>query len=141
MDIDVSKVKDVYEKKVEAITDKRLTEFMRMKFVDNVELKRMFEANDEKFVDFCVDFSSRLEQGKVLSTTYAAVVSVIAKKLGKTYKAYAGFCIPKSSPAYNTIDKGSILIVNHVYITVDGKDYEYLNGATSDIEHVNVVEI
>lgn len=114
-------------------------------------LRAGFESNSPDFKKFCYVYASTLMPGRVSCCTYAAVVACIAKHFGVPYKAYAGFCLQKSSARYAK-DKGDWeakkatgaehpFFATHVYTEVNGVAYEYFNGETSGIDHLDVVEI
>lgn len=114
-------------------------------------LKSGLQSNSKEFRQFCFVYASTLMPGHVSCTTYAAVVAQIAQHFGVPYKAYAGFCLRKSSPRYNK-DKGDWdakkaqgeehpFFATHVYLEVNGKSFEYYDGDTSGVEHLDVVEI
>lgn len=114
-------------------------------------LKSGLESNSKEFRQFCFIYASTLMPGRVSCTTYAAVVAVVAQHFGKPYKAYSGFCLRKSSPRYIRDKKDweakkasgeeHPFFATHVYLEVGGKDYEYYDGDTAGVEHLDVVEI
>jgi hypothetical protein len=90
--------------------------------------------------------------GRVSCTTYAAVVASVADAVGVAYDAKAGFCLQKSSPKYekNLADfkkqkaessDEHPFFATHVYLLINGEEYEYYNGDTSNVDHIDVVSI
>jgi hypothetical protein len=90
--------------------------------------------------------------GKVSCTTYAAVIAAIAEVYGISYVTKAGFCLQKSSSQYeknlkdykakkSSSNDPHPFFATHVYVEIDGKSYEYYNGDTSNIDHLDVITI
>lgn len=114
-------------------------------------LKSGLENNNTGFQKFCYAYANNLIVGRLSCCTYAAVVAAVAKELGVPYQTFAGFCLQKSSPRYNK-DKTDWeakraegvehpFFATHVYTTVNGIDFEYYNGETSNVDHLDVVPI
>lgn len=115
-------------------------------------LKEGLLANSEDFRIFCYKFAKTLMPGRVSCTTYAAVVAVIAEKFGVAYTPYVGYCLQINSPKYESDKAGFYerrestgdehpITVSHVFVRIEDKYYEYLNGDTSNIDHIDYVEI
>lgn len=114
-------------------------------------LQSGLQTNSEEFRRFCYAYSSTLMPGRVSCCTYAAVVASVAKKLGVPYKAYAGFCLQKNSARYEkdladweakkAQGEEHPFFATHAYVEIDGVPYEYFNGDTTDISHLDVVQI
>ena len=115
------------------------------------DLKESLLSNSKEFRDFAYDIARSVMPGRVSCTTYAAVISYIADLVGVDVKAFAGFCLPKSHPKYetelsffNTKKTEGVehpLMATHVYVEINGNSYEYYNGDTSNIAHIDCVEI
>ena len=152
----------LFETGVKQYTEKfnKLVNDISMKSIESVAkshgfpaetLKTGLDSNSHDFRKFCYAYASTLMPGRVSCCTYAAVVACIARHFGVPYKAYAGFCLQKSSPRYER-DKGDWeakkatgvehpFFATHVYLEVNGVDFEYYNGDTSNIDHLDVVQI
>ena len=111
-------------------------------------LKEEMLSNSKEFKDFAYLIANQ-RPGSVTQIGYACTVASIADKYNIPYKRYAGTCITKTSPKYDELvdqfnrgkaeGKEHPLIATHVYITINGKTYEYFIGF-DDIEHLDVVE-
>lgn len=114
-------------------------------------LKSGLETNSKEFRQFCYIYASTVMPGRVSCTTYAAVVAIIAQHFGVAFKVYAGFCLRKSSPRYirdkkdweakKAAGEEHPFFATHVYCEANGNAYEYYDGDTSGVEHLDVVEI
>lgn len=149
-DANVKHYKEKYHNMIDNISRKSLDAYIKSSGVTDEFFKAGFEENSEQFRQFVLTFAKTLMPGHVSCTTYAAVVSVIAEKYGVAYQGYAGFCLPKSHPRYEVElgdfnkRKGSDqhpALANHVYTEIDGKIYEFFNGNTSDIDHIDCITI
>lgn len=149
-DANVKHYKEKYHSMIKDIPRKSLDTYIKGLGITDESFKAGFEENSEEFRNFVYNFAKTLMPGRVSCTTYAAVVSVIADKYGVAYQGYAGFCLPKTNPRYEAeladFNKRRDLDVhpafaNHVYTEIDGKIYEFFNGATSDIDHIDCVTI
>lgn len=106
--------------------------------------------NTEEFRKLVYSYAKTLMPGRVSCTTYAAVVAVIAKNFDIDYKVMSGFCLPKDHPQYakNRAEfdekKRSTehpVLATHVFLLINDNYYEYYNGDTSNIDHIDCVEI
>lgn len=133
------------------ISDKSIESIARSYGVSMEMLESGLKSNSKEFAQFCLKYASTLMPGHVSCCTYAAVVACIARKFGVPYKAYVGFCLRKDDPRYERdksdyearMAKGAehAALCNHVYLEINGVPYEYYNGSTSDIEHLDVLVI
>lgn len=152
----------LFETGVKQYTEKfnKLTSDISMKSIEAIArshgfpmemLKSGLETNSPDFKKFCYVYASTLMPGRVSCCTYAAVVASIATHFGVPYKAYAGFCLQKSSARYAK-DKSDWkakrasgvehpFFATHVYTEINGVSYESYNGDTSGIDHLDVVLI
>ena len=122
------------------------------KGITDEALKAGLLEDSEEFRKFCYSFAKTLMPGRVSCTTYAAVVAVIAKKFEIPYKAYSGFCLRNNlSNSESEKEKFNKLksqgndehpvFANHVYLVINDSFYEYFNGDTSNIDHLDCVEL
>lgn len=149
-DANIKHYKEKYHNMIKDISKKSLDTYIRGLGITDEFFKAGFEENSEEFCNFVYNFAKTLMPGRVSCTTYAAVVSAIAEKYGVAYQGYAGFCLPRNYPRYQVeLDdfnkrKGSDphpAFANHVYTEINGKIYEFFNGATSNIDHIDCVAI
>lgn len=151
-DSQIAHYKEKFHNTMDNISVKAIESSARSNGVSDEFLKTGLLENSEGFRRFCYSFAKTLMPGRVSCTTYAAVVAVIATKFGVDFKAYSGFCLPKNSPKYNE-EKASFdkrvaesgdkhpVFATHVYLVINDKYYEYYNGDTSNIDHIDCVEI
>lgn len=148
----VNHYKEKFHNTVSSLTIKSVDDFARSSGVSEDSLRKGFESNSKEFRTFVYSFAKTLMPGRVSCTTYAAVVAVIAIKFGAEYKAMSGFCLQKNTPNYakdladfmqarQTTGDEHPLFATHVYIQVGDTTYEYYNGDTSNIDHIDCVEI
>jgi hypothetical protein len=151
-----SQVKYFREKYAEArskIEADKIIGFSKMNgYKTDDSLKEGLLSNDAKFRKTMFSYSGSLMPGHVSPATYAAVISVLADKFGVEYKTMTGFCLVKGSKDYakkveqfnqkkaQTGDEHPVY-ATHVYVVINGKDYEYLNGETTGIDHIDVIEL
>lgn len=151
-DSQVQRYKEKFHQTVGAISVKAIETSARGHGISMSQLKEGLLANSEDFRVFCYTFAKTLMPGRVSCTTYAAVVAVIAQKLGVEYKAYSGFCMPMSNPRYEEelsgfqkrqVSSGDEhpISATHVFLKIGDRYYEYFNGDTSNIDHIDYVEI
>ena len=149
-DANVKHYKEKYHSMIKGISRKSLDVYIKGLGISDEFFRTGFEENSEEFRKFTYNFAKTLMPGHVSCTTYAAVVSIIAEKYGVAYQGYAGFCLPKNNPRYEAEladynnKKGSDphpAFANHVYTEINGKIYEFFNGDTSDIDHIDCVTI
>lgn len=137
-------------------TRKALNGFNFNVFADKVgigsdNLKSALEGDTKEFRDMCYKISKSLVVGRVSCTTYASVVSKVAESVGVSYKAYAGFCLPRNNPRfekemeeYNKKKDTGVEhpgLATHVFVMIGDKFYEYYNGESSNIEHIDYIKI
>ena len=106
-------------------------------------------SNSSNFQTLAFNYSKTVMPGKVNSPTYAAVVAKIAEHFGISFTVYVGFALPEDSSNYDSWKKEfeemkangdeKAGVPNHVYININGKDYEYFNGNTANITHFNCI--
>lgn len=113
-------------------------------------LKTGLLENSEEFRLYCYKYAKTLMPGRVSCTTYAAVVAKLAEHFGIAYITYVGFCLPKSNERY-AIEKSGWdkrkaesgeehpMFANHVYLKINNKEYEYFNGDTTNIDHIDCI--
>lgn len=140
-----------FEETCKVVTQKQIDIEMRSVNFDEDKLYEGLVNNTKEFRTFVYNFCKQLMPGRVSCTTYAAVVAVICKRFEIPYSAYAGFCIPRSNmrydaemEAYNKKKATGVkhpVIATHVYLVANDINYEYYNGATDDIEHIDVVKM
>lgn len=149
-DSQVKHYKEKFHSTVDNVTFKSIENFGKMHGVNADTIKEGLNSNSEDFRRFVYSYSKTLMPGHVSCTTYAAVVAVIASNFGVKYKAYSGFCLPKSNPRYEAekasfeSKKGSDehpCLATHVFVEINGVAFEYYNGDTSNIDHIDCVEI
>ncbi|MBQ8234372.1 MAG: hypothetical protein IJZ36_02160 [Bacilli bacterium] len=80
-----------------------------------------------------------------MSYTYAAAVAVLAEIAGLEYELRCGYSLDKNANGYeklaeeakhaNYSEDNLPLFVNHFYVTIEDKAYEYFNGST-EIDHI-----
>lgn len=147
----VAQYKKKFEGLVSNISAMSIESIARSRGVSMESLKTGLESNSQEFQQFCFRYASTLMPGRVSCTTYAAVVACIAKHFGVPYVAYSGFCLQKTSARYER-DKADFerlksegkehpMFATHVYTEINGVAYEYYNGDTSNVDHLDVVEI
>ena len=118
---------------------------------DDAKILDEFKANSEDFQNLVYSFAKTLMPGKVSCTGYGVVIALVASHFNLDYKVYSGFCLPKSYQRYDVelegYNKGKEsgkehpVVATHVYVMCGNTCYEYYNGNTSDIEHIDCVEI
>lgn len=136
---------------VDTINAETVEKYAKGKGVDAETLKSEFIANTDNFKTLIYNYAKTLMPGKVSCTTYAAIVVVLAKKYGLSYKVMSGFCLIKSNPKYErdradfeTMRSKGVehpLFANHVYVVINSQEYEFYNGETNNIDHIDVIEI
>jgi hypothetical protein len=115
-------------------------------------LKAGLLDNSNNFRVFAFKFAGSLMPGKVSCTTYAAVIAAIAETVNVPYTTKAGFCLQENSPQYEknlseykakkaSSDDEHPFFATHVYVEIMDKSYEYYNGDTAHIDHLDVVTI
>lgn len=150
-DTGVKQYREKFDKLVGDISMKSIEAIARSHGVPMETLRDGLSSNSPDFKKFCYVYASTLMPGRVSCCTYAAVVACIAKHFGVPYKAYAGFCLQKSSPRYER-DKADWeakkatgaehpFFATHVYTEINGVAFEYYNGDTSGIDHLDMIEI
>lgn len=151
-DSQIAHYKEKFHSTMDNISIKEIEASARSNGLTDEFLKAGLLVNSEKFRLFCYNFAKTLMPGHVSCTTYAAVVATIATKYGIDYKVYSGFCLPISSPKYfdekSNFDKRKAetgeehpIFATHVYLVINDNYYEYYNGDTSNIDHIDCVEI
>jgi hypothetical protein len=149
-DSQVAHYKEKFHKTLDSVPAKVIDSQARAEGLTQDALKEGLLANSEQFRSFCYSIAKTLMPGRVSCTTYAAVVALVAKKVGVEYKAYSGFCLQKSNPKFDAEKakfeelKGSDphpAFATHVFIVINDMFYEYYNGDTANIEHFDYVEI
>lgn len=115
-------------------------------------LKAGLLENSDEFRLFCYKYAQTLMPGRVSCVTYAAVVSKLADHYGVDYSVCSGFCLPKDNARYveekeswskKKAESGDEhpVFANHVFIKINDKEYEYFNGDTSNIDHIDYITI
>jgi len=115
-------------------------------------LKAGLIENSEEFRLYCYKYAKTLMPGRVSCTTYAAVVSVLADHYGVEYNVCSGFCLPVSNEKYSSekaawekrrseTSEEHPVFANHVFLKINDKYYEYFNGDTSNIDHIDCITI
>ena len=147
-DSTVKHYKDLFDKIMEEIDVSNIEGAASSYGIHN--LKNELLSNSKEFKQFAYNVANT-RPGLVTQTGYACVVASIADKYEIPYKKYAGCCVAKNSPKYteiiDTFNKGKAegeehpIFATHMYITINDKNYEYFNGETDNIEHLDVVEI
>lgn len=148
----VNHYKEKFRSTVNSVTIKSIEDFARSSGVSDDALRKGFESNSKEFRTFVYSFAKTLMPGRVSCTTYAAVVALIASKFNVDFKAMAGFCLQKNAPNYakDLADFNQAkqisgdehpLFATHVYLQVGDTTYEYYNGDTSNIDHIDCVDI
>lgn len=148
----VEHYRDKFYSTLDAITTKAIETSAKSNGVTDEFLKTGLLENSEGFRKFCYNFAKTLMPGRVSCTTYAAVVASVARKFDLDYKVYSGFCLPMNNPKYavekDNFDKRKAesgdehpIFATHVYLTINDNIYEYYNGDTSNIDHIDCVEI
>lgn len=149
-DANVKHYKEKFHSTIDKVSAKSVETFAKSQGINDEALKDGFINNSEEFRNLIYTFSKTLMPGHVSCTTYAAIVAVVASNYGVAYKGYAGFCLPRSNPRYSAElaefnkRKGTEehpTFANHVYTEANGQIYEFFNGTTSDIDHIDCVEI
>lgn len=154
--------KSIFEQQVEHYTNKfnstfeevmkkDLSTFTKLYNFNSDNLEAELRSNSEAFRRFAYNIASSLVVGKISCTSYAVAVAYLAAKLNIPYSVYTGFCLPKSHPRFDkevadfnakkSAENPHPIMATHVYTEIDGVPYEYYNGETSNIEHIDCVKI
>lgn len=139
--------KSKFRELVEKIPSDSITSRMAQASINEDILKQSLLTNSQEFRDFAYKIANSLVVGRISCTTYAAVVAKIAEQLGVDYKAYAGFCLQTNSSNYRKNKDGwensgaYQEMPTHVFLMIGNKFYEWYNGDTSNIDHLDAVEI
>lgn len=151
-DSQIAHYRDKFHSVKENISIKAIEKSAKSNGISDESLKSGLLENSESFRKFCYSFAKTLMPGHVSCTTYAAVVAAIAEKEGVAYQVYSGFCLPKNNPKYaeekanfdkrkeETGDEHPIF-ATHLFLMINGQFYEYYNGDTSNIDHIDCVGI
>ena len=110
------------------------------------ELEKEIKENSEKFRNLVLLLAKNVtREDKIMGYTYAAAVAVLAEIAGLEYELRCGYCLDKNAKGYeklsneareaNYSEDNLPLFVNHFYLTIDEKVYEYFNNAT-EIDHI-----
>lgn len=147
----INHYKEKFHKTLDAIDVNNVLAFAKSNGISGDSLKKELEGNSNNFRLLCYHYAQTLMPGRVSCTTYAAVVAVLAKHFNLGYVAMSGFCLPKDTPtfekemlAFDTKKKQGVehpIMATHVFVKIGDKIYEYYNGDTSNIEHIDCVEI
>lgn len=146
-DMQIRHFRDKYLNLKSAVKFKAIELTMKSECITRAELKQEFENNSERFRKLVYAHAKTLVPGRISCTTYAVVVATIADELEIPYVAKAGYCIQKSHPHYEAEiaeynkrkndDGGHPLFATHVFIEANDKIYEYYNGDTDGIDHLD----
>ena len=129
------------------IPDNEIQKQMKLNGISEASMKDELLANSGRFQNFALGVAKSLITGRVACTAYAAIVAHVAESLGVDYKAYTGYCLQKESPKYarnkSDWDKSGAyqLVPTHVFVMIGDKYYEYFNGNTEGVDHLDAVEI
>ena len=149
-DSQVKHYKNKFHNTVDNVSYQSIKAFASSNGIGEDFLKCGFLENTENFRKFVYSYAKTLMPGHVSCTTYAAVVAVIAKQFGVEYKAMSGFCLQMSHPQYEAhkadfdvrkVNDEHPALATHVYLVIGDVIYEYYNGDTSNIDHIDCVEI
>lgn len=147
----VKQNKAKFEALMSGLCAKSLSSVARSRGVTVDALKEGLQTNSDTFQNFCKNYAKSLMPGKISQCGYAVVVASIASRLGVPYKSYTGFALRQNDPRYE-MDKAAwqekaaqgeicVFFANHFWTEVNGKVFEYFNGDTEAIDHLDVVEI
>ena len=151
-DSQIKHYKDKFNSIKSELTASAVISTARANGITDEFLKAGLLENSEEFRLYCYKYAKTLMPGRVSCTTYAAVVAVLAEHYRVAYKVMSGFCLPINSVKY-TEEKASWdkkraetneehpIFANHVFLKINDKDYEYFNGDTSNIDHIDCIEI
>ena len=109
------------------------------------DLETELKENSEKIRKLAYLMSKDVTRGNVMGYTYAAAIAVLADIAGLDYELRCGYSLDKNASGYeklvqeaknaNYSEDNLPYFVNHFYVVIDGKIYEYFNGAT-EIDHI-----
>ena len=132
----------------ESINIDNIDSKIKMKGITDVKSELL--ANSDNFRSLALEIAD-IMPGKVSCTSYAAAVAVIAEKCGIDYKVYGGFCIPNNYGRYEddllAFKKGKDagkkhpFFATHVFVMINDKYYEYINGVFEGVDHLDYEEI
>ena len=138
-----------YNKMKGSISAKSVEHAMNLTGMSEEDIKTGLMENSSNFRNFAFQIAKSMMPGRVSCATYAAVIAYLADKYGVEYKVMVGFCLPKSSPvfdreveAFNKRKAEGVehpVFANHVYVEINGASYEYFNGDTANIEHIDCI--